>query len=111
MVSGMILATTGEIEGRPVREYFGIVAGEATAKRARSRATGEVGDRQASMRSSVIERQIRETRDRALASLIARAAALGATAVIAISIDYTIVAAANGDELLVISASGTAVLL
>lgn len=111
MVSDIILATTSEIEGRPVREYFGIVTGEATMPHLPSPPPGEGSQRRHDARASGLEQQVRETRDRALAELVARANELGATAVIAIVIDYTTVSIAAGDDFLVVAASGTAVLL
>lgn len=111
MVRDIILATTSEIEGRPVQEYFGIVTGEATMPQLPSQPPSEGGNRRKDQRAAKLEHQVRETRDRALDALVARATELGATAVIAIVIDYTSVSTVAGGDFLVIAASGTAVLL
>jgi uncharacterized protein YbjQ (UPF0145 family) len=110
-VKGIILATTIEIEGRPVQEYFGIVTGEATVIATHAAAGEDAADRPARTRSSAFERQVREARSAAIAAMAERAKELGATAVIGIDIDYTNVATAADGDLLVIAASGTAVLL
>jgi uncharacterized protein YbjQ (UPF0145 family) len=110
-VSGILLATTDEIEGRPVLEYFGIVTGEATMKATLTPAQVAGATRHGRLRSPKFEQQVRETRDLAVAAMAAHAIGLGATAVIAIAIGYTSVTTSTGGDILVVAASGTAVLL
>lgn len=110
-VKGIILATTIEIEGRPVREYFGIVTGEATMKATYHTARAEDSAQPERTRSPTFEEQVREARGTAIAAMAERAKELGATAVIAIDIDYTNITTAADGDLLVVAASGTAVLL
>lgn len=106
---GIILATTIEIEGHPVREYLGIVTGEGTIMVAP--ATTEALDQHDHTRSLAVEQQVREARSVAIAAMAERAKELGATAVIAITIDYTNISTTTDGDLLVVAASGTAVLL
>ena len=89
----MIISTTPTIEGRPIREYVGIVTGEVI-----------VGGR-----AGAYEQTLREAQAEAFRELAAEAAERGADAVVAVDIDYEVVGA-NG-SMLMVSASGTAVKL
>jgi uncharacterized protein YbjQ (UPF0145 family) len=110
-VQGIILATTIEIEGHPVREYYGIVTGEATILVTHPAAPAGATDRPDHARQAAFEQQVREARSAAITAMAERAKELGATAVIAIDIDYTNISTAADGDLLVVAASGTAVLL
>lgn len=106
----MLVSTTNTIEGRPVREYHGIVTGEAIlgANIFRDFLAGIrdiVGGR-----SGAYEKSLREAREIAIAELEAEAKARGANAVIGVDIDYENIAAGSG-SMLMVSASGTAVTL
>src|SRR4051794_24387571 len=98
---GIILATTIEIEGHPVQEYLGIVTGEASIEA--SLPTTWVDDTASVKRagSSAFEQQVREARSLAIAAMATRAEELGATAIIAIDIDYARVTTSGGKDLLV----------
>jgi uncharacterized protein YbjQ (UPF0145 family) len=109
--TGLILATTAEIEGRQVREYLGIVSGEAAMSTPPVQDRLEGAGRRGRARSTNIEQQVCETRSQAVAAMVRAAEALGASAVIAVDIDYTNVRRPAGGELLVVTASGTAVIL
>lgn len=103
----MILTTTNSVEGRPITDYRGIVVGEAImgANIVRdffTQITDVVGGR-----SESYESKLREARDVALSELEERAAGLGADAVVGVDLDYEVV----GDSMLMVSASGTAVVL
>lgn len=103
----MILTTTGSVEGRKITDYRGIVVGEAIM------GANVVRDFFASItdivggRSGAYESKLHDARTTALRELEERAAALGATAVVGIDLDYEVV----GDSMLMVSASGTAVVL
>jgi uncharacterized protein YbjQ (UPF0145 family) len=103
----MIVTTTPTIEGRPVRDYLGVVTGEAIlgANIFRDVFAGLrdiVGGR-----SGSYERVLREARDAALAELMDEAARRGANAVIGVDLDYETIG--DTGSMLMVSASGTAV--
>jgi uncharacterized protein YbjQ (UPF0145 family) len=103
----MIITTTNTIEGRKIVDYRGIVVGEAImgANIVRdffAQITDVVGGR-----SDSYESKLREAREVALSELQERAAELGADAVVGVDLDYEVV----GDSMLMVSASGTAVVL
>lgn len=105
----MIYSTTHSIEGRPVREYLGVVTGEAILganvfKDFFAGIRDIVGGR-----SAAYERELRRARDIAFEEAGESAAKLGADAVIGIDIDYETVGQ-NG-SMLMVSLSGTAVKL
>ncbi|MBC7181688.1 MAG: YbjQ family protein [Roseovarius sp.] len=88
-------------------DYRGIVVGEAImgANIVRdffAQITDVVGGR-----SDSYESKLREAREVALSELHERAAELGADAVVGVDLDYEVV----GDSMLMVSASGTAVVL
>ncbi|SFN36989.1 Uncharacterized conserved protein YbjQ, UPF0145 family [Roseovarius lutimaris] len=103
----MIITTTQNVEGHPITDYRGIVVGEAImgANIVRdffAQITDVVGGR-----SGAYESKLQDAREIALQELEQRAAALGATAVVGVDLDYEVV----GDSMLMVSASGTAVVL
>lgn len=103
----MIVTTTPSIEGRPVRDYLGVVTGEAIlgANIFRDVFAGLrdiVGGR-----SGSYERVLREARDAALAELTDEAVRRGANAVIGVDLDYETIG--DTGSMLMVSASGTAV--
>jgi uncharacterized protein YbjQ (UPF0145 family) len=105
----MILSTTPTLEGHPIREYRGIVTGEAILganvfKDLFAGIRDIVGGR-----SGVYERELGAARKLALDELANEARKLGANAVVAIDLDYEVVGA-NG-SMLMVTASGTAVLV
>jgi uncharacterized protein YbjQ (UPF0145 family) len=105
----MILSTTPTLEGHPIREYRGIVTGEAILganvfKDLFAGIRDIVGGR-----SGVYERELVAARKLALDELANEARKLGANAVVAIDLDYEVVGA-NG-SMLMVTASGTAVLV
>ena len=103
----MITTTTQNIEGRRIREYKGLVMGEAIlgANVFRDFFAGIrdiVGGR-----SGGYEKALREARDIAIREMTEDASRLGANAVVGVDLDYETV----GDKgsMLMVSASGTAV--
>lgn len=104
----MIVSTTPTIEGKPVREYLGVVTGEAIlgANIFRDFFAGirdVIGGR-----SGSYEQVLRQARDTALAEMQAEASKLGADAVIGVDLDYETV---SQGTMLMVTASGTAVRL
>jgi uncharacterized protein YbjQ (UPF0145 family) len=105
----MLMTTTPTVEGRPIATYCGIVTGEAILganvfKDLFAGIRDIVGGR-----SATYERELQRARDIALAELQERAAQLGADAVVGIDLDYEVLGQGNG--MLMVSASGTAVRL
>ena len=103
----MIITTTPSLEGRRITDYRGIVVGEAimganVVRDFFAGITDIVGGR-----SGAYECKLQDARETALQELGARAAALGADAVVGVDLDYEVV----GDSMLMVSASGTAVTL
>lgn len=105
----MILTTTNNIEGQKVKQYIGIVTGEVIL------GANIFKDFFASIRDIVggrsgsYERVLKEAKDNALRELTEKASAMGANAIIGIDLDYETLGA-NG-SMLMVSASGTAVIL
>ena len=105
----MQLTTTPSIEGKRVTRYCGIVAGEAILganlfKGLFAGIRDLVGGR-----SATYERELQRARDIALQELEERARGLGANAVVGIDLDYEVLGQGNG--MLMVSASGTAVVV
>ena len=103
----MIITTTPTVEGKSIREYRGIVTGEAImgANIFRDLFAGLrdiVGGR-----SAAYEKELRRARETAMAELSANAQELGANAVVGVDLDYEVLGQNNG--MLMVSVSGTAV--
>lgn len=103
----ILLSTTSVIEGRPVTRYLGIVTGEAII------GANIFRDMFASVRdivggrSATYEKGLAEARETAMREMSQKAVALGANAVIAVDIDYEVLGQGNG--MLMVAVSGTAV--
>lgn len=105
----MILSTTATIQGRDVERYLGIVFGDAVlGVNVLKDLLGSVRDFIGG-RSGTYERELGTARDAAMANLLAQAQALGADAVLGIDIDYEVLG--QSGQMLMVSASGTAVAL
>ncbi|WP_276364426.1 heavy metal-binding domain-containing protein [Daejeonella sp. H1SJ63] len=105
----MIVTTTNEIEGKKVAKYLGIVSGEAII------GANIVKDFFAGIRDIVggrsgsYEEGLREAKDIALREMQEQALRIGANAILAVDLDYETLGS-NG-SMLMVSASGTAVIL
>jgi len=102
----MIVTTTPSVEGKSIREYKGIVVGEAILganifRDVFAQITDIVGGR-----SGAYEKSLQEARETALGELEDRAAEKGANAVVGVDLDYEVV-----NNMLMVSASGTAVVV
>ncbi|EEX14586.1 hypothetical protein CSE45_2240 [Citreicella sp. SE45] len=103
----MIITTTNNVEGRRITAYKGIVVGEAImganiVRDLFAQVTDIVGGR-----SGAYERKLQDAREVAFRELEQRAKAVGGNAVVGVDIDYEVV----GDTMLMVSASGTAVVI
>ncbi len=105
----MLVSTTPTIEGRPVRDYLGVVAGEAILGANIFRDVFASVRDVIGGRSGSYEKVLRQAREEALAEMQAAARQLGADAVIGIDYDYETLGA-NG-SMLMVAVSGTAVRL
>lgn len=105
----MILTTTSTIEGRRIREYVGIVTGEAIMganffRDLFANIRDIVGGR-----SGAYEKELARARAIAFEELELEAQRVGANAVIGIDLDYEILG--EKGSMLMVSVSGTAVIL
>lgn len=105
----MLLSTTPTIEGHPIREYRGIVTGEAIV------GANVFKDFMAGLRdffggrSSSYEEVLRKAKDAAMNEMSDSASQLGANAVVGIDLDYETVG--EGNTMLMVMCSGTAVVI
>jgi len=105
----MIVTTTPGVDGKRIKEYRGIVTGEAImgANIFRDMFAGIrdiVGGR-----SAAYEKEMRAARETAMGEMVASAQEIGATAVVGVDLDYEVLGQNNG--MLMVSVSGTAVVL
>lgn len=105
----MIISTTNQVEGRPAKEYLGIITGEAIIganlfKDFFANITDIVGGR-----ANAYESVLREAKDNALKEMEDNARMLGADAIVGVDLDYETIG--NNGSMLMVSASGTAVKL
>ena len=103
----MIMTTTSTVEGHRVTDYKGVVVGEAimganVVRDFFAGITDIVGGR-----SGGYEATLQTASDTSMGELQDRGLAQGANAVIGIDLDYEVV----GDSMLMVSVSGTAVVL
>ena len=101
----MVITTTPNIEGKRIKDYLGIVAGEAIM------GANLVRDLFASItdivggRSGAYESKLVDAREIAMEEMKEKARLLGANAIVGVDLDYEVVR----DGMLMVTASGTAV--
>jgi uncharacterized protein YbjQ (UPF0145 family) len=105
----MIVTTAPTVEGKKIVEYHGLVCGEAILganifKDFFAGIRDIVGGR-----SAAYEKSLREAREMAISEMIESAKQKGANAVIGVDLDYESIATGSGGNMLMVSASGTAV--
>ena len=105
----MIITTTPSLDGRRIRDYLGVVTGEAIIganifKDFMAGIRDIVGGR-----SAAYEDSLREAREEALREMAAEARARGADAIVGVDLDYEVLGSGNG--MLMGASSGTAVAL
>lgn len=109
MHEDMLLSTTPTIEGRPIREYKGVVTGETII------GANVFKDFMAGLRdffggrSGTYEKVLAEAKDTSLSEMAERARQLGANAVVGIDLDYETIG--QGNSMLMVTCSGTAVVI
>lgn len=107
----MITTTTPTVEGHQITQYLGIVSGEAVMganmfKDLFAGIRNIVGGR-----SGAYERELQNGRDLAIREMSEQAERLGANAIVGIDIDYESISLSEGSAMLMITASGTAVVV
>jgi uncharacterized protein YbjQ (UPF0145 family) len=105
----MIVTTTPSVEGRRIKQYLGVVTGEAILganvfKDIFAGIRDIIGGRSASY-----ERELRKARDISLAEIQQAAEDLGANAIVGVDLDYETVGGQG--SMLMVNVSGTAVVL
>lgn len=108
-IKTMILTTTNQLDGKTIREYKGVVFGETIIganifKDLFASVRDIVGGR-----SGSYEKVLQEARETAMNEMAQRAQFTGANAVIGIDVDYEVVG--NSGSMLMVSCSGTAVVI
>ncbi len=103
----MLKTTTSVVEGHPVKDYLGVVVGEAIlGANIFKDLFGAIRD-VVGGRSGAYEEEMGKARDIAFAEMEEKARALGADGIIGIDIDYEVIGQ-NG-SMMMVSVSGTAV--
>lgn len=105
----MLVTTTNSVEGKKITVYLGLVSGEAIMganifKDIFASIRDIVGGR-----SAAYEKELRQAKEIALQEMQEQAKLLGGNAVIAVDLDYETIG--QGGSMLMVSASGTAVVL
>jgi uncharacterized protein YbjQ (UPF0145 family) len=105
----MLLSTTPTLEGRPIKQYLGVVNGESIIganifKDMFAAVRNVVGGR-----AGAYERTLADAREIAMREAQEAAQKLGANAIVGIDVDYEVLGADNG--MLMVCVSGTAVVL
>lgn len=105
----MLVTTTPTIEGYEIVEYFGVVTGEAILganifKDFFAGIRDIVGGR-----SAAYEEELRSARQIALEEMQQEAEGRGANGVVGVDLDYETIQVGHGGNMLMVSASGTAV--
>ncbi|MDQ8005022.1 MAG: YbjQ family protein [Pedobacter sp.] len=105
----MLVTTTNNVEGKKVVKYIGLVTGETIIganffKDIFAGIRDIVGGR-----SGSYEQVLREAKNTAVSEMQQYAAAMGANAIIGVDLDYETVG--SGGSMLMVTASGTAVVL
>lgn len=103
----MIITTTPNIEGRTIKEYRGVVVGEAimganVVRDIFASITDVIGGR-----SGAYETKLADEREVAMQELEESAKNKGGNAVVGVDLDYEVV----GQSMLMVSVSGTAVVI
>lgn len=107
----MLVSTTPQIEGKRIVKYLGLVSGEAILganifKDFFAGIRDIVGGR-----SAAYEQELRKAKSIALEEMTQEAESLGANAILGVDLDYETIGIGKGGNMLMVSASGTAVVL
>lgn len=105
----MLVLTTPTIEGKKITKYLGLVSGEAILganifKDIFAGIRDIVGGR-----SAAYEKELRRAKEIAIEEMKEEARGLGCNAVIGVDLDYETISIGQAGRMLMVSASGTAV--
>lgn len=103
----MIVTTTPFVEGKPVVGYYGIVFGEVITGINFLKDIGAGLRNIFGGRSQGYEEELLRAREDALREMQARAAQMGANAIVGVKMDYEVLG--SGNDMLMVTCSGTAV--
>ena len=104
-----MITTTHTLEGRQISEYLGLVSGEAILganifKDFFAGIRDIVGGR-----SAAYEQELRKAKEIAIREMTESAISLGGNAIVGVDLDYETIGSGQGSNMLMVSASGTAV--
>jgi uncharacterized protein YbjQ (UPF0145 family) len=107
----MIIVTTPSMEGRRIKQYLGLVSGDAIlgANIFRDLFAGIrdiVGGR-----SAAYEKELRNAKRIALVEMMDETTELGGNAIVGVDLDYETIEMGSGGGMLMVSATGTAVVI
>jgi uncharacterized protein YbjQ (UPF0145 family) len=107
----MLITTTATLQGKEIRQYLGLVSGEAILganifKDFFAGIRDIVGGR-----SAAYEGELRKAKALAMQEMTEEAQRLGANAVIGVDLDYESLNTSHGGGMLMVTASGTAVVV
>jgi uncharacterized protein YbjQ (UPF0145 family) len=111
LTMNMLFSTTSTLDGLRVVRYLGVIDGRAILGANIFRdflagITDIIGGR-----SSAYEQKLDQARDIAMREMAEKAEQMGANGIIGIDLDYETITLGNGGGMLMVSASGTAVLV
>lgn len=106
----MLITTTPTIEGKKVKQYLGLVSGEAILganifKDIFASIRDIVGGR-----SAAYEKELKRAKEIAMDEMTQQASSLGGNAILGVDLDYETIGR-EASSMLMVSASGTAVIL
>ncbi len=107
----MLVTSTPTVENQPIQQYHGLVSGEAIL------GANVFKDFFASIRdivggrSAAYETELRKAKDIAVEEMCDQAKQLGANAVVGVDLDFETIGIGSGGNMLMVSASGTAVVI
>jgi len=107
----MLVVTTPTVEGRRIRQYLGFVSGDAILganlfKDFFASIRDVVGGR-----SAAYEGELQKAKQLAIDEMLEEAHRMGANAVVGVDLDFESIRSGGGGGMLMVSASGTAVVL
>ena len=105
----MLLSTTPTLEGRAIRQYLGVVSGEAIIGANIFRDLFAAVRNVVGGRAGAYENVLQSARETALAEMRENAERMGANAVVGVDLDYETLG--QGGSMLMVCASGTAVVI